>query len=123
MKVRRITRSAKGFTLIETMIALAVMAIGVLGLAGMLADSLAYMNGSQADFIAEQKAQQAVEAIFTAKYSSSITWAQVANNSVGNPLGLVFLHATADSATGTRWAGEFDQRYRSARGLHSVSRA
>ncbi len=90
MKVRRITRSAKGFTLIETMIALAVMAIGVLGLAGMLADSLAYMNGSQADFIAEQKAQQAVEAIFTAKYSSSITWAQVANNSVGNPLGLFF---------------------------------
>ena len=72
------------------MIALAVMAVGVLGLAAMLADSLAYMDGSQANFIAQQKAQQAVESIFTAKYGSTITWAQVANNSVGNPQGLFF---------------------------------
>lgn len=90
MKLRRNRASEKGFTLIETMIALAVMSVGVLGLAAMLADSLAYMDGSQANFIAQQKAQQAVESIFTAKYGSAITWAQVANNSVGNPQGLFF---------------------------------
>lgn len=81
-------QSAKGFTLLETMIALVVLAVGVLGLAAMLGDSIAYMQGSQDDFIAQQKAEQAVEAIFTAKYTNSITWPQVSNFSVGNPNGL-----------------------------------
>jgi len=90
MSAGRNGQAEKGFTLIETTIALAVMAIGVLGLAAMLADSLAYMNGSQADFIAQQKAQQAVESIFTARYDSTISWAQVSNYSVSNPQGLFF---------------------------------
>ena len=79
---------AKGFTLLETMIALVVLAIGVLGLAGMLGTALVSMQGSRQDFIAQQKAEQAVEAIFTAKYTNSITWPQVANFNVGNPNGL-----------------------------------
>jgi prepilin-type N-terminal cleavage/methylation domain-containing protein len=90
MRPQQIKHASKGFTLLETMIALVVLGIGVLGLAGMLADSLAYMNGSQADFIAQQKAEQAVEAIYTAKYGSTITWAQIANFSVGNPQGLFY---------------------------------
>jgi prepilin-type N-terminal cleavage/methylation domain-containing protein len=80
--------SEKGFTLIETMIALMVLAIGVLGLAAMLADSLSYMQGSQADFIAQQKAQEAAEAIFTAKYNNPNNWAQISNNTGANPNGL-----------------------------------
>lgn len=82
--------SAKGFTLLETMIALIVLAVGILGLAAMLGDSLAYMQGSQDNFIAEQKAEQTVEAIFTAKYTNSVTWAQVSNFNAGNPQGLFF---------------------------------
>jgi hypothetical protein len=70
------------------MIALLVLVIGILGLAAMLADALAYMGGSQYDFIAQQKAEQAVEAIFTAKYNNTVTWAQVSNFGVGNPAGL-----------------------------------
>jgi type II secretory pathway pseudopilin PulG len=81
-------RSAKGFTLLETMIALLVLFVGILGLAAMLGDALAYMRGSQDDFIAQQKAEEAAEAIFTAKYTNGITWAQVSNNSVANPAGL-----------------------------------
>lgn len=80
--------SAKGFTLLETMIALLVLFVGILGLAAMLGDALAYMRGSQDDFIAQQKAEEAAEAIFTAKYTNGITWAQVSNNSAGNPAGL-----------------------------------
>jgi hypothetical protein len=72
----------------ETMIALVVLAIGILGLAAMLGDAIAYMQGSQNDFIAQQKAEQAVEAIFTAKYTNTVTWAQVANFGVGTPQGL-----------------------------------
>jgi type II secretory pathway pseudopilin PulG len=79
-------RSTRGFTLLETMIALLVLFVGILGLAAMLGDALAYMRGSQDDFIAQQKAEEAAEAIFTAKYG--ITWAQVSNNSGANPAGL-----------------------------------
>ena len=68
-----------GFTLIETMIAIAVLAIGVLGLAATFADGITYMMSSQADFIAQQKAQEAVESIFTARDSSAVPFASIAN--------------------------------------------
>ena len=78
-----------GFTLMETLIALFVLAVGVLGLAAMLADALSYMAASQDDFIAQQKAEEAVETIFTAKYNGNITWNQVSNyNSTSSPQGL-----------------------------------
>jgi hypothetical protein len=80
---------AAGFTLLETLIALFVLAVGILGLAAMLADALSYMAASQDDFIAQQKAEEAVESIFTAKYNGNITWNQVANySSTTTPLGL-----------------------------------
>ena len=75
--------------MLETLIALMVLAVGVLGLAAMLADALSYMAASQDDFIAQQKAEEAVESIFTAKYNGNITWAQVANySSASSPQGL-----------------------------------
>jgi type II secretory pathway pseudopilin PulG len=81
-------RIAAGFSLLETMVALIVLFVGILGLAGLLYDSLSYMQGSQDDFIAQQKAEEAAEAIFTAKYSANATFAQISNNSGGNPGGL-----------------------------------
>ena len=81
-------RASKGFTLLETMISLVVLGVGVLGLCAMLAESLAYMQGSQDDFIAQQKAEEAAEAIYTAKYTNNATFAQLSNNTAGNPAGL-----------------------------------
>jgi prepilin-type N-terminal cleavage/methylation domain-containing protein len=78
-------RLQKGFTLIETTIAILVLAWGVLSLAAQLCDALAYMQGSQADFIAQQKAEEAMEAIFTAKYTSTISFAQIANTNSSPP--------------------------------------
>ena len=80
--------SAKGFTLLETMIAIVVLAVGILGLAAMLGDSMAYMQASQYDFIAQQKAEEAAEAIFTAKYNNPNNWAAISNNTIANPAGL-----------------------------------
>jgi prepilin-type N-terminal cleavage/methylation domain-containing protein len=80
--------TARGFTLIETMISLVVLGVGILGMAAMLADSLAYMQGSEYDFIAQQKAEEAAEAIYTAKYTNNATFAQLSNNTAGNPAGL-----------------------------------
>jgi prepilin-type N-terminal cleavage/methylation domain-containing protein len=81
-------QAAKGFTLLETMISLVVLGVGVLGLCAMLADALAYMQSSQDAFIAQQKAEEAAEAIYTAKYTNNATFAQLSNNSAGNPAGL-----------------------------------
>ena len=88
MRPQEPLRKTKGFTLLETMIALVVLGVGILGLAAMLGDSLSYMQTSQADFIAQQKAEQTIEAIFTAKYTNTITWSQVSNFGVANPGGL-----------------------------------
>jgi len=74
-----------GFTLIELMIAIFVIMIGVMGLAGLLTNSVAYMLGSQDDFIARQKAAEAMEAIFTAKYDNTITFSNIANTTSTPP--------------------------------------
>jgi prepilin-type N-terminal cleavage/methylation domain-containing protein len=87
-------QAATGFTLLETMISLVVLGVGVLGLAAMLADSLAYMQGSEYDFIAQQKAEEAAEAIYTAKYTNNATFAQLSNNTAGNPTGLFIVGPT-----------------------------
>jgi prepilin-type N-terminal cleavage/methylation domain-containing protein len=88
MRQARKRQAGKGFTLLETMISLVVLGVGVLGLAAMLADSLAYMQGSQDAFIAQQKAEEAAEAIYTAKYTNNATFQQLSNNTGGNPQGL-----------------------------------
>ena len=94
MREAKKRRKAAGFTLIETMVALVVLGVGVLGLAAMLADALAYMHGSQEDFIAQQKAEEAAEAIYTAKYTNNATFAQLSNNTTANPAGLFIVGPT-----------------------------
>jgi hypothetical protein len=77
MKISKFAQ--RGFTLVETVIALAVLMIGVLGLAAVLADGMAYMNMSQYDYIAQQKAAEAVESIFTARDIGQATWDTICN--------------------------------------------
>jgi prepilin-type N-terminal cleavage/methylation domain-containing protein len=72
-----------GFTLLETMVALLVLGIGLVALAAMLAGSMAYMNSQQADFIAQQKASEAIESIFTARDTQAVSYAQIQNVSSG----------------------------------------
>jgi Tfp pilus assembly protein PilV len=76
-------RSSAGFTLIEAAISLLVLAIGVMGLTAMMTDGIAYMSMSQADYLAQQKAEEAVESIFYARDSQLYTWAQIQNVSSG----------------------------------------
>jgi type II secretory pathway pseudopilin PulG len=72
-------KSERGFSMLETIMAIVVLTIGVLSLAGVLAAGLAYMGMSQMDFIAQQKASEAVESIFTARDSGALTWPQIGN--------------------------------------------
>jgi type II secretory pathway pseudopilin PulG len=72
-------KKESGFSLIETMFAIMVLSFGVLSLAAVLASGIAYMNSSQSDFIAQQKASEAVESIFTARDSGALLFAQIQN--------------------------------------------
>lgn len=89
MKGRKVARNrskvgaSAGFTLIEAVISLLVLAIGVMGLTAMMTDGIAYMSMSQADYIAQQKAEEAVESIFYARDSQLYTWSQIQNVSTG----------------------------------------
>jgi len=73
----------KGFTLIETMIALTIMALGILSLAGLFSQGLRSSYTNQIQFIAQQKAQEAMETIFTARDTHILSWAQINNVSQG----------------------------------------
>jgi len=79
MRIGKFNSVQSGFTLLETVIALAVLMVGVLGLAAVLADGMAYMNMSQYDYIAQQKAAEAVESIFTARDIGQATWSTICN--------------------------------------------
>jgi Prokaryotic N-terminal methylation motif len=68
-----------GFTLLEAVIAVFILSVGILGLAATMADSISYMNGSQDDYIAQQKAEEGVESVFFARDSKLYTWAQIEN--------------------------------------------
>lgn len=68
-----------GFTLLEAMISIVVLSIGVLSLAGVYAQGLFYASLSQYDYVAEKKAEQAVEAIFTARDIKQLTWSAINN--------------------------------------------
>jgi prepilin-type N-terminal cleavage/methylation domain-containing protein len=76
-------RSSAGFTLIEAMIALLILSVGIMGLAAMMTNGIAFMGMSEADYIAQQKAEEAVESVFYARDSQLYTWSQIQNVSNG----------------------------------------
>jgi prepilin-type N-terminal cleavage/methylation domain-containing protein len=81
---------AAGFSLIEAMVALAILSFGVLSLAAVYAQGLVFMSTAQYDFVAQNKAAAAIETIFTARDTKLLNWAQIRNGD-GTPGNGVFL--------------------------------
>jgi hypothetical protein len=75
--------SAKGFSLIETVIAIGVLTTGVLGTAAVLVTGMANLSSSPTDVVVTQKAGQAIEAVFSARDSGKLTWGYIKNVSQG----------------------------------------
>ena len=73
----------KGFTLLEVMVAMAVLSFGILSLVSVFTQGLTNSFQAQIQFIAQQKAREAMETIFTARDTKVLTWAQIANVSQG----------------------------------------
>jgi prepilin-type N-terminal cleavage/methylation domain-containing protein len=72
-----------GFTLIETMIAIAIMSIGIVALLAAFGTAVATTQNAQANLIARQKALQAMESIYTARNTQQITFSQIGNIASG----------------------------------------
>jgi type II secretory pathway pseudopilin PulG len=72
-------RQQAGFTLIEAIISLAVLAFGVLSLAAVYAQGVFYAGIAQYEYIAEKKAEQAAEAMFTARDTKILKWSDIQN--------------------------------------------
>lgn len=73
----------RGFTIIETMVAIAIMSIGILTLLATFGTAVNAAQTSEQNLIARQKALEAMESIYTARNTQQITFAQIANFPTG----------------------------------------
>jgi prepilin-type N-terminal cleavage/methylation domain-containing protein len=69
----------RGFTLIETVVALGVMATVLLGLAALLTAGARRIASAPGDLTATQKAAEAIENVFSARDTQTLRWAQIRN--------------------------------------------
>jgi type II secretory pathway pseudopilin PulG len=69
----------QGFTLIEALVAMGVTVVGVMSLGMALAVGTRMLVGGQGQMVAGQRAAEAVEAVFKARDSRIITWAEIRN--------------------------------------------
>lgn len=73
---------SRGFSLVEVMIAMVVLAIGLLSILALFGYALASTQHAQEDLIAKQKARELLEAVYSARDDALITFAQIQNNNV-----------------------------------------
>ncbi len=77
--VSRSGRRSSGFTLVEVIVAIAILAFGVLTLVNVFTQGMALMSSSPWEVIAKEKAAEAIESVFTARDTRVLTWARIRN--------------------------------------------
>ena len=80
----------QGFTIIETMIAIAIMSVGIVTLIAAFATAVSATQNAQENLIARQKTLEAMESVYTARNTQQIAFAQIANTTAGG----IFLPGT-----------------------------
>src|SRR5260370_1106853 len=95
MRMSRSKRSRcpqAGLPLLEAMIVFVILSFGILSLAAVYAQGIQVASMTQLDYIAEKKAEEAVETIFAARDSKLLTWTNIRNvTGLGGPNDGVFL--------------------------------
>ncbi len=93
--------SSEGFSLMEVIISTAILATGLLALAGYMAYGLAYVSGSSFAVLAREKAREAVESVHTARDTGRLTWAKIQNdNQTGGVFKVDFTDLTTPGVDG-----------------------
>lgn len=72
-------RSDSGFSLVETLVSMMVLTVGVLGLTQAFVSGVQKSTSSPYEVLATQKAAEAIESVFAARDSHTITWVQMKN--------------------------------------------
>jgi len=80
---RNSSHKEEGFTLLECMVAMVVLSFGILSMASTYTWGLKNSNQVQMQYIANQKAQEAMESIFEARDAQLLTFSQINNVSAG----------------------------------------
>ena len=77
------SKADAGFTLIEVLVASVLILVGVVALEGAMALGVRQLTASQDQYIAGQRAAEAIESVFKARDNQTLTWAQICNVSAG----------------------------------------
>ncbi len=80
--MRAIARDAgdqRGFSLLETLVALALLASSLLGLAAVFTTGMGALAAATPDIVAREKAAEAIESVYTARDTRTITWDEIRN--------------------------------------------
>lgn len=72
-------RNEHGFSLVESLTAVSILAFGLLAVAAGFVQGLAQIKGSSLDILAREKAAEAIESVFTARDTRTILWSQIKN--------------------------------------------
>ena len=72
-----------GFSLLETIFAISILSVGALGMAGVFTKGMQGTTSSPSELTATQKAAEAIESVFSARDSHSISWNQLRNQNRG----------------------------------------
>lgn len=90
--------SESGFSLVETLVSILILTVGVLGLTQAFISGVQKSTSAPYEVLATQKAAEAVESVFAARDSHTITWPQMKNQAQG---GVFANAATALTTSGT----------------------
>jgi hypothetical protein len=93
----RATADDDGFALVEVLVSMVLVVVGVVALLGATTLMARKITGSQDQFIASQRASEAIESVFKARDNRVLTWTQIRNKigATGNDNG-IFLDGARD---------------------------
>lgn len=74
-----LVKSEAGFSLVESLTAVGILAFGLLAVAAGFLQGLSQIKGSNFDMLAREKAAEAIESVFTVRDTRTILWAQIKN--------------------------------------------
>lgn len=79
MGTMRTQNGERGFGLVEAIVGLSILALGLLGVAATFAQGMRSLAGSNYDILAREKAVEAIESVYSARDTRTVTWAEIRN--------------------------------------------